>query len=425
MSMFGDNGDNEIVPLLSDEDVLDKRSEYTQKRHDGKRVIAWVTGVSGCGRREYVKLQQQLTRANGEHFEVLDGAYFMRKTVKDSGMSMNWDNILDVRMDTLQDIRRKAYREMADIIRDNGDVDFAVLSHGVFDWHNMVIPGYDPSTFEGDMKPDICINVMDNEEFVSQELNRRTQWKDQGMTPERAMRWLSEEFNETKNMADRVGVPWYVITRYMAPTTMYMLLYHPERPWVYYAQQMTHADDDAYDEADALFCKLVRMFAVTNPKGYEILGYGMNDSTCYFTDHRDTQGFVQQNDMTIAFHQNADGYNRRLRDFADRHGLEPEAAEELMALAGRGPAPSAGVMAELSDARGSGKDTYTIWPSDYFSPFIRSKSKRIFKTPDECMEFLVEEYGPPLGIQIPKHVMDDAFCPHGRKRILPPNAYSL
>ena len=451
---------------------------FREKRAAGKRTVAWVTGISGSGRLEYMKLQRQLALANGENFEIIDISRIIGSICAERNLHNKKTNILNWREHDLENIRKTAYDRAVTLIKQHPDTDFAVVNHACFHWDNGTILGYHPSFFDR-LQPDICLTIIDNEVDISRRLNvgetHREQWACQEMGEEKVIQWMSSEFAHTKLWANKFRVPWYAITRYMSPTTLFMLLYHTERPWTYYAQQFTHAagDGETYDTSDEFFTWLMRMFAVTNPKGYEIYHFDGNHTyTSKFTETRDTEWMVPQNEIVVAKYVRPDGFNMKLEELL-AHVNDRDLARQIYALAKKcGPAPSEGVAVECATAFRLGKYVFRIWPpSDqlgldehyinvtrlsegcdfdsrdlymdgqsfrindsaapkgeiYCSPFVRANSHGIYPDDEECKAALIDRYGEPLNLNIPGNIIRDAFSVSFARRgnTLPPGAYNL
>ena len=370
------------------------------KRENEERIVVWATGISGSGRLEYLKLQQELAQANERHFELLDASDFLWDAFGERNQHITKENILDVRTRELQDKLGSAYDKITQIIGDHPDTDFVVSGHATFHWNSDVKLGYHPSFFKERFKPDLFVNIVDNETDISKTLQSSpyaAQWAGQNLNEEKIVQWLSNEFTNTKLWADHSGSPWCVIPRYMSPTTLYMAMHHPETPWIYYAQQMTHQtfDGETYPAADEFFKELVTRGVVFNPKGYEIYRFDEDNLfTSHFTDVRDTEWFVPSSTMVIAF------YHR--------------------------PAPSEGMADETFEAFNLGKWVYRVWPPNekgetYFSPFVYSNSHQIFDDVKSLLEHFDKTHGGPKDLIIPEHIMDHAFSVSQRNVVKPTN----
>lgn len=399
------------------------RQELIEKRNSGERVVVWATGISGSGRLEYVKLQQQLAQANGKDFEILDVKNELEKVFRSRNQSVDWDNILDLREVELHDKVQTAYERIARKIVSNPEKDYVVSGHACFFWDNCVRLGFHPAFFE-EIKPDLFVSVIKPELDIVRELNEgnnSSQWKKQGMTPDLATTWMCNEVAMTKMEADREGKPWAVISRYMSPTSLYMGMYHPEKPWMYFVQQMTHAlKDGSYSASDLLFMELYERGLVFNPKGYELYHFDKENPTLSkFTVERDVNWYVRQADVIPAFYHFPKDRNdeaERLAGIVSEKIGEDENLNELEEMAKKkGPTPSEGCADECYEAYRSGKPVYRIWPPNpdtgdqYCSPFLLGNTTEVFKTPEDFLKRFDEVYGGPVEMNVPEEIRMDAF----------------
>jgi len=209
----------------------------------GDRIVVWANGISGSERSEYLKLQQELARVNGKDFEILKVGDYLIKTFSESNIEIQWENILDMNEAQLKIATYAAYKEIYHIIKENPDKNYVIDGHGKFWWNGMPVEGFHPH-FLKILKPDLCISIIDNERDIKKRLDRNEQWKNQKLTEQDIVRWIADEVNVARLWADFHGVSWYVIPRRRAATTLYMLMFHPERKRMYFAFPMTHAVDD-------------------------------------------------------------------------------------------------------------------------------------------------------------------------------------
>ena len=412
-----------------------------EKRKNKERIVVWATGISGSGRLDYIALQQQLALTNKNHFEILDVSDFFWKAFSDRNQKLNKENILNFRETELHDKLGTAYKEISDIIHNNPQMDFVVTGHACFCWDGTLILGYDPSCFN-DLKPDLFVNIIDNEMDIADNLRtgeHKKQWEKQKLDEVKIIPWMDNEFVHTKLWADFFRKPWAMITRRMSPTTLYMMMYHPERPWTYYVQQMTHAlTDKSYDQANELFMELITRTACFNPKGFEsFLFEQSNPTSAKYTRKRDMY-FVAQAEELVAFYKDHDDYNKNVSELIESlvklvkknsMGQAESLADKLRSIAVRkGPTPSEGAAHETSEGFCTGKSVDRIWPLNpdtgnrYCSPFVIANSTGLFDNPKSLIESLDRQYGEAVKMTIPKHIIDDAMAVHlVRRKQIPEN----
>ena len=415
---------------MADEPSSNGLEALIRKRQKGERIVVWVTGISGSGRNAYVELQQQLARANGKDFGVLDVSDFFWVAFDTRNQRVHRPNILDLRANELQDKAKTAYDRISAELEKYPERDFVVTGHATFHWDNNTILGYHPSFFRG-FEPDLFVNIIENEVDIVKTLNENPryapQWARQKMNDEKAIQWLTDEFTHTKLWADHFGKPWCVIPRFMAPTTLFMAMYYPAAPWIYYAQQMTHAlEGESYSKADEIFNELIKHGPVFNPKGYEI--YHFDEEHIYtskFTDTRDTEWWIPPADVVVAFYHDQGDYNQKVEALigaalkrvpTDARADVQKVLQDLQEHAMRkGATPSEGVADETCEAFNLGKFVYRIWPPNkktgeiYCSPFVLANSTRLFPDRESFFSHFRTAHGKPADITIPEKIMDDAY----------------
>jgi adenylate kinase len=336
--------------------------------------------ISGSGRSEYLKLQQKLARANNKDFEILKVADYLNKTFKESNIEIQWNNILDMNETQLKIATYAAYKEIYHIIKENPNKNFIIDGHGKFWWNGHPIEGYHPH-FLKEIKPNLCISIIDNETEIKKRLSKNEQWKDQKLTEDEILRWIADEVNIARLWSDFHGVPWYVISRKRAPTTLYMLIFHPERKRIYFAFPMTHAVDDktTYKFQTKLALELIKVSAITDPRSIETYTFSTKQSA-YSTFYRDLSWWVTQNQVVFVFYAT--------------------------------PIPSIGAASEALEAKFQTKHVIIVWPEQKKSPFTIAAANHIFKNEKDFLAHFYKTYGKPNeDIKIPKEILDDAYLP--------------
>lgn len=273
-----------------------------------------------------------------------------------------------------------AYREIYHEIQSNLDTNFVIDGHGKFLWNSQPIDAFHPH-FLKKIKPDLCVSIIDNEVLIKRRLKNNEQWKNQNLSEKDLLGWIADEVNIARLWADFHSVPWYVIPRRRAPTTLYMLMFEPQRKKIYFAFPMTHAYDDGktYKLQTRLALKLIKVGAITDPRGVE--SYGFSEHVRYTADYtfnRDLSWWVNQSQIIFVFYVT--------------------------------PIPSIGAASEALQAKFQTKHVYILWPEDKKSPFTIATAKHIFRSEKGFFDYFSKEYGEPLtDLKIPKEILDDAY----------------
>ncbi|OGZ96727.1 MAG: hypothetical protein A3I44_00455 [Candidatus Sungbacteria bacterium RIFCSPLOWO2_02_FULL_51_17] len=326
-----------------------------------------TTGISGCGRPEYLETWEEHCRERGKKVKVFHMGGLMKEHAREMALDLPEDNILNIdnkRLDILRSAVSKGI--LAELKHEYKDFDAVVLVvHVFFFWKERLQRSYD--RFMRAFSPDMFISFVDDAGKILKRLNARAQWKDQGMTRRDILRWQATEVEVTAILAENAWKPHYVVAVEQPISTLYKLIFHPEIEQVYIAMPISHFREPEDRRAiDAFVERLNQYFVVFNPLSVEAVGAvnpkdPKRDTVMdHHTVNRDLHWFVQQSDKIIPYWPKA--------------------------------VPSPGMNIETYHAFMNGKDVWVVFLGAETSPFTTYFATKFFTSEEAFFAFLKEKY---------------------------------
>jgi hypothetical protein len=176
----------------------------------------WVfTGVSGCGRIEFLREIQEALSGKGVRAKIHDLGMIIRKVCRDNNIEFDDAKILDVEASTLRLARALALKELdAEILKDTASVLHLIGVHLTFRWKGRIIPGFTVKEI-ATLHPNGFVNVVDNIESIHDAISTNPKWSSETRIPdfEEIQYWLMEEEFVTEMLAELVNCPMYLVAR--------------------------------------------------------------------------------------------------------------------------------------------------------------------------------------------------------------------
>ena len=329
-----------------------------------------VTGmISGLDDVKYIQDVLNIAEKDG-----LDVKYYNLIDEIERTGNKKLDMLLGTTNYLFEVIREREYRKIGfNLERDN--VENAIIRvPATIEWNRINVKLKDHKEIRDFIKPDVIVTLIDAEWLIRKRFDEADgsnvfleKIKEQHHTIRDVLSWMNEEVSLTEDWAEQIGVRHYVIPTGQDPHSLYKLVKYADVPSFYVSYSMTHADEDARKEVNAVRDTLSEYGLVLDPQAIEI-GFNYEsvedkEATYAYTVHRDLHWFVGKVDAVVAIHP----YAKR-------------------------PPLSTGMMDELGHARDYLKKRYMIYPPQNQSPFTTDsyiEKGHIFSSSEEfflCLE---------------------------------------
>ena len=358
------------------------------KRKVPKLVVA--TGISGCGRKEYLQPWIEYAEKRGKKIKVYYVGEMMFEHACKIGFPLNDKNILNADRDVLDLLRSAVFnRILSEVSSASGNYDiFLLCIHAFFYWKNHYIGALDKYLQE--FSPDMYLTFIDSHPTILERLNGREQWREENLNPEKILEWQGVEVETTSLFANISGSPFFVVPTSQKPSLLYRLIFHPEIETVYSAMPISHLTDASERQViDQFIDRLDRYFVVFNPLSIEVVGSidisknkiteEENVAIYHHVVYRDLDWFVRRADKIVVF-------------WPERKIPEKIKGDKELASLWPRSISSPGASCETHEAFIKTKDVWTISLGREVSPFITHLSTKIFNSIKEFFDFLEKQY---------------------------------
>ncbi|OGY97257.1 MAG: hypothetical protein A2128_02355 [Candidatus Liptonbacteria bacterium GWC1_60_9] len=357
-------------------------------RKNARTQIIVATGISGCGRKEYLEAWERYAKRRGKKVKIFSVGDLIFKHAEAIGMTLNPENILNVNLDTLQALRSAVLTRILDEVED-AKYDTAIICvHGWFFWKKRLMVGMD--RFLNQFQPDMFLSFIDDFRNILNRLDTRPQWRGEELSMSEILLWQNAEVELTALLAELQRKPFFTVPTCQPTSTLYKLVFHPEIEPVYVAMPISHFRDPAdRKRIDRFIKRLDRYFTVFNPLSVEVVGaveirknkqeFMANLPVYHHIVYRDLRWFVRGVKKIIVFWPRpkppaAFAKNKKLA------ALWPETV------------PSPGADHETHVAFTEGKDVWVVFLPKKASPFITHYSTGMFQSENEFFRFLAKTY---------------------------------
>lgn len=332
-----------------------------------KTVIA--TGISGCGRKDYLKQWEAYCRERGKNVKVFPVGEMIFEEAERIGCELNKENILNGDPDFLNALHLAVFHKIRGEIAMSGNQYDAIVPavHSFFHWKKRFQRAYDRSLLS-QFSPDLFATFIDDGAKILERLSGREQWQSEKLTTPEILNWQNVEVETTSGIADFAAKPFFTLAVEQPISTFYKLIFHPEIEPVYVAMPITHLkSQNARANIDAFIRRLDRYFTVFNPLAIEVSGAVPLDepnvdlTPYHHTVHRDLYWLIRQVKKIIVYWP-----------------------EKIVSSPGREH--------ETHAAFTKTKDVWVIYPAKEASPFVPYFSTKFFRGEESFFAFLDERY---------------------------------
>jgi len=356
---------------------------------DSPKLIV-TTGISGCGRKEYLRCWEEYARDRDKKVKVFHVGEMMLKHAQEMSLNLKGANILNADRDLLDVLRSAVFKGvLAEMSANTAGYDaFVVCIHAYFYWHKHYISALDKFLYQ--FSPDLYITFMDDQRNIIQRLQERQQWQDERLTEGKILEWQGLEIESTSAFADMANKPFFAVPTKPAPSLLYRLIFHPEIEPVYSAMPISHLTDPKDREMiDKFIEKLDNYFVVFNPLSIEAVGavkVGKKDINkeeqsviSYHIIHRDLDCFIRRAEKVIVF-------------WPERSVPTEVKADKMLTEIWPRVIPSPGIDHEMHEAFSKTKDVWLICMNKKVSPFVAGFCTKFFSSTKDFFNFLEEQY---------------------------------
>ena len=328
------------------------------------------TGVSGCGRIEFLEEVKRQVESKGKSINLFDIGGMIFDASKELGIHISDEKILDIDRNLLVALRRIAFEKVkSKIVYDRFDINLIGL-HVTFRWKGRLIDGINFNDLKG-IRVDGIYNVVDDVKIISEALNKNTKWtKEQLPSMEITNSWIMEEEFVSKILSQIMNVPFYVVGRNHNINNLVNLLSTQKRK-IYLSYPITKIEEEdpglLKEIQDKFLPKLEEEFIVFNPLVIKDIEYANSKGSELSleakelirgrTIARDYQ-FIDQSDFVVVVY------------------LTEKA--------------SPGVSSEIEYAGRHSKEVYMVHPYSK-SPFLTENVTKFFDNIDSLIEYLSSE----------------------------------
>jgi len=350
------------------------------KKKRGKLV--WVTGISGCGRKEHLKGWENYCKKHGKKVKVYHVGQMMFDWAKQHcGLDLDRRYVLNTPEHTLNAIRGGVFESILGgtendrLDRELKEYDVIIISvHNKFLWKKCLNRAYN-AAFLRRFNPDVFVCFVDPSEVILEKLNSREQWRGQNLTEDDILWWQEAEVDSTISFPEWLGMDkkWVVLPSQQPHSFLYFFLFEPWRELMYAQMAISHAGEEKEREEKLkkirhFIEKLSKHFPVLNPlliKTGNVEPGTVGSKQDSQTVKRDNKWYIGACKVTIA---------------------------NIVELVF-----SPGVSDEMREGQDTNKESWAIF-SGGRSPFLehRLTPERVFQTESEFFEFIEKVYKPYL-----------------------------
>ncbi|OGF25360.1 hypothetical protein A2331_02295 [Candidatus Falkowbacteria bacterium RIFOXYB2_FULL_34_18] len=235
--------------------------------------LIWATGISGCGRKEYLDKLKKLCGKQNKKIKIYNVGDIMFEIAKNNSIHITHEKVLDTPQPTLNALRAAVFeRILGQINQDLEKNDIVIINvHTVFFWKDYWLSAYNVQYIRK-FNPDMFINFIDSADKILERLQRKGQWKNQGLTEQIVWLWQNMEYNNTENykyIFDEIK-SFHTIPKDQPEETLYYLIFEPWRPIVYAQMPISHLDEQELEKVHEFIRWLWKYFIIIDPLTIDI-----------------------------------------------------------------------------------------------------------------------------------------------------------
>lgn len=173
-----------------------------------------ITGISGCGRIEFLDELKKHCEQYRKRVNVYDVGKMIHNECLRLKIPFKDDRILDIDKTTLKVVRVSVLKDVEIEILKNQDVDLHLIgSHATFRWKQRILPGISYQDLIR-INPDGFINIVDNVEEIEKTNKKNPKWDEFSLSNlEETQEWMMEEEFITEVLSDVLNKPMYIVAR--------------------------------------------------------------------------------------------------------------------------------------------------------------------------------------------------------------------
>lgn len=345
----------------------------------GKAAVPSGTVVcTGISRTEKIPFLRDLAlhgRERGAPVDVHDVGNMLLRKAEILGIPYRDEKILDAPEVTLKTLRAAVFEE---ILKNRREDRLSLVSlHACFRWNGTLLSGFDPYYLHL-LKPSLFLTLVEDLEKIEARMAESGQWRGR-LTRSEIVDWQNTETFVTQTMSAFMNRPFYMVPKAQPVDSLWRLLARPEGPKAYlsypisalYKKESGVEPETFFEEVRAFKAFAEEFLVLFDPMSIKDLDMdpakALEPETELLkrvTVWRDFT-FINQSDFLIVYNP---------------LGLD-----------------SPGVNDEVYHGFSNNKDVYVYYASKSRSPFLESKTTRIFSDLEEMKAFLRGRYGDPSG----------------------------
>lgn len=330
------------------------------------------TGISKVDKVPFLKDLAETGRSRGARVEVHDVGSMLLRKAEILGIPYRDEKILDAPEVTLKTLRAAVFEE---ILKNLSEDRVNLISlHACFRWDGTLLSGFDPY-YLNLLRPGLFLTLVDDLRKIEARMGESKQWRGR-LSRSEIVDWQNTELFVTQTMSAFLNRPCYMIPKAQPMGSLWELVVRPEHPKAYLSypisalfKRESGVEPETFFEEVRAFREFAEEFLVVfDPMSIKDLemdpARAENEEVELLkkvTVWRDFT-FINQSDFLVVFNP---------------HGLD-----------------SPGVNDEVFHGFSNNKDVYLYYAGGSRSPFLESKTTRIFSDLEEMKEFLLEKYGP-------------------------------
>ncbi len=335
-------------------------------------MLLITTSISGSGRKEYLQSFEEYAKRHKKRVKIYYVGDMLFEQAKRIGIPITAENVLNTNPFVLNSLRSAVFESIhmtlpADLRKN----DAVILSiHSFFYWKKIFTRAYD-RFYLGHFNADMFVTFIDDAIDIKTRLDAKDQWKPEKLTIQELLLWQNVEAEVTSSWADMYLKPFFVVPVRQPISTLYKMLFCPEREPIYVSMPITHLQDKKDQKrVDKFVDELNKYFTVFDPRVVEktsgpgVVRFKAPKNPIFYNQivNRDLYWLVKQSKKIIAFF--------------------PKIVS------------SPGVINELREAHETNKNVWVIYPGKSGSPFLTYFSDKVFSTEKDFFRFLKKKYKP-------------------------------
>ena len=204
-------------------------------------MIVWCSGISGSGRKDYLREVAGYFAERGERCQVFEFGEMLAKVQDETRLADDATTLLDGNPVVLNVQRRAAFRRLVDELRGWPERDVAFISnHACFMRRGRLEPAMDMAQVKASLAPivDVYATVVDGAFDIFARQQEHAEWRGHLSLAEIAI-WRDFETTLTQVLATYESKPFYVLARQEPPEMLYRICQRPTPKRIYLSYPIT------------------------------------------------------------------------------------------------------------------------------------------------------------------------------------------